>query len=200
MAAQLPLISPQNYEVIRNKIKTILLEELTQQAVLDNTFTAPSDVYIERFYAFDKQELPAVNICFYSGDYDNKNQTFVYGEYIFYIDCYTNSNTVGTERGDKLAQIKLLKLIGKIRAILEAPVYKTLSITPGAIKRTAVKHIRIVYKEQDPTALNDICGRVYFSVTSDETVPLITPEELELWSSKATIEETGLGYLTSNIT
>jgi hypothetical protein len=194
MDANIPLIPPQNYEVIRDKIAEILYTELTEQAVLDDTFTAPQRIDIERFFAFDKTELPAINICYYTGDYSNKNQLRVDGDYSFWIDCYTNSATVGTDRGDKLAQKKLLQLLGKCRAILENPYYKTLTIAPGYIKRLGVKTMRIVYKEQDPTALNDIVGRIIFDVVAVEGVQIPEPLTLDVEGCTAKLYETAQGY------
>lgn len=195
MAAVLALIPQQNFEIIRNKIVSILHEELQEQHALDSTFTAPASISIERFFEFDKStQIPAINVCFHKGEYGDKMANETRGDYHFYIDCYTNSATIGTDRGDKLAAYKLMQLMGKVRAILENPSYKTLSTTGGAIKGTAVKQMMVVYKEQDPTALNDIVGRVVFCVRATEDSSLLTALNLLQSGSTAKLYETAQGY------
>lgn len=194
MPATISLIPAQQYELIRDNIAVILLDELTEQATLDNTFKAPTAIFTERFFPFDKSEIPTINVCFFSGDYSNKTQTKSEGRYTFYIDCYTNSATIGANRGDALAQAKLGQLMGKCRAILENPVYNTVGLAAGTVQRVAVKKIAVVYKEQDPSALNDIVGRIVFEATATETTPLKTAIPLLLEGTTAKLYDTELGY------
>lgn len=195
MAAKLGLIPPQNYQTILTRIGAILLEELTEQQVLDNTFDLPT-IWAERFIPLDKTEVPAINVSLATGDYDNKDQTQVDGTYTFYIDCYTQSPELDSEYADTAASLKLQRLIGKVRAILESPFYRTLSIATPSIIRTKVTGFSIGKKQESMMidALSNIIGRITFVVKCPEYVQLASTITLAGNTTVVSLFESDNGY------
>ena len=155
------LIPSQNYELIRDRIGAILSLELANQFVLDSTFPVPNTIDIERFIWYNADtEFPAVNVNFWKGEYENKTVQKVEGTYYFNIDCYADSPATDTSRGDRLANIKLQRLMGAIRAILMNPEYTTLGFVPDVIGRVEIQGIYVSNKSVITDALNETIGRI----------------------------------------
>ena len=181
MAAVLPLIAPQNYELIRERIGLVITEELTQQGELETTnpFTVPT-VYIERIWPFNSgEQLPAINVCLYKADYYPYGGIQQKGEYVFTIDVYTNSDSTSAtdiaQRGDKLASVQMHRIIGKVRSILGSPTYSTLGFAKGDVSgnvgiegKIELSGFVVADKSQMPDALNSTVGRMYLKVKVPE--------------------------------
>ena len=100
MAAIIPdAIPPRAFEIIRDRIARILADEIPSQATLksDPDLALINEIFVERFVPFDHTEVPAVNVSLSNGDYDNFTQIDQTGTYIFNVDVYANSNTIGSE-------------------------------------------------------------------------------------------------------
>ena len=141
------IIQPRAYELIRDKIAEILLEEFANQFAL----TSDADlnlhkVYLERFVPLDFTELPCLNIGLERGDYSNQHQGQYDGDYRFYIECNVKASESDSARGDTKSKVKVQKIMGVAMAILENPVYKTLGFVPGTIKHRHVESF--VFAEQ----------------------------------------------------
>ena len=106
-----------NFEIIRDRIALILAEEIDNQAVL--TYDADLEaveVFLERTKAFDKTEVPCINVSLATGNFSNKHQGYQDGVYIFNIDIYTNAQSTDAEDGDVLSTLSNHKLL-RIKAL-----------------------------------------------------------------------------------
>ena len=190
------IIPAQAFETVRNRIAVILGDELEGQLVLAGDYDNDAEVYVERFVAFDKTELPCINVALDRGSYDGQVQGQSDGTYLFNVDVYHHAKTTGTdndERGDTLAMLKLSRLMGICRAILENPKYKTLAFTPPFVINRHVVSIAIANVD-NKDAVNAVMGRLVVSVKVPETTEVITPGEIEGMDTTVKLVLTDKGY------
>jgi len=188
-------IIPQfNFDLIADRLASIIAIELNYQVAVDYDDKIDAKVFIERSIPIDASELPMVNVAFAGADYDNKKQTSKDGSYTFEIDAYTKSKTDASEMSDKKATKTLQRILGIINYVLEHPAYKTLDFAPGFIATTLVQSIKI----QDPKGAKDVdsvkMGRISFAVrvwesTTDEPVTNVLQ-----YNTQVQIEESEQGY------
>lgn len=174
------LIPQQNFELIGAQIAYILATELVNQGLL----SSPQTVYTtcvgyERFIPVDETEYPFVNVVYARSDYDNKDQTEVDGYNKYYIVGYTSAKTNAIDSGDKRATLKLKRLLGLCRAILENPIYRTLgiSVPNNTIGFTFTKVGSIIIPKVDDNGdlLNSNMGYLEFYVKATENIIVIDP-------------------------
>lgn len=193
------IIPQKNYELIRDRIASILNTEIANQYVLTNLPALNALVYIERSIAFHKEEIPAVNVTVLRGDYSNKHTGQKDGTYVFAIDTYHKAKTkkVGSTitRGDYSAAANLHKLMGVIDAILENSDYKTLDFTPGIIAGTRVMNINVGPEQTDGDGFNTCRGRMEFEVRCIETTALKEGDLIAGNDTKVKLYETETGYV-----
>jgi len=188
-------IGPAGFELVRDRIGAIILDELLNQATL--TYEAEFEemkIWIERATPFDKTELPAINVKLASGDYANKNRGSVDGTYIYNIDFHANSAKVGEDDGDKLASIKVQKLMRFVRAILEDPIYETLDFTRPSVSRVGFTNLQIAQSSPKEDALNSIMSRMNFSVLINERTAPIVPIPVTEYKTHVKLYETEQGF------
>ncbi len=175
------IIQPQAFEVVRDRIGRIIAEEMTNQYNLSG-ITPDPDLYvtnwIERFIAFDKTELSAINVMLSEGSYSNQTQIQSDGTYRYFIDVYVNAKHKDGVGGDVRAMFKLQRLLGMVRAIIEDARYKHLSFPapPGFVMNRHWESLQIQNpnnKELD--ALSSVMGRLTLSVRVPETTEYIIP-------------------------
>lgn len=162
-------IPDQNFELIRDRIAQILLVELENQAIrrYDPDLDAIKKVYVERFIPWGHTELPAVNVMLERGDFNFETAIQTTGMYRFLIDVTGSSKTTKDDRGDSLAMIKIQKILGVCRAILDHPKYIRLGFAAPSIERRYVENMYFRTKnEQDAT--NSVNGRLVFMVKIPE--------------------------------
>lgn len=190
------IIQPAGFELIRDRLGEILTDEIDTQAMLTyDTYFEKVKVWAERATPFGKEELPAVNITLHGGDYSNKNYgSSVDGEYKFNIDIHTNSAGEANTPGDKLAAIKLQKLIRLCRSILENSVYKTLGFAPGFIMRVGYSGFLIADMGDKPDAANTSMSRLVFVVACNETTPALNVNLIAGYETHIKLHETDNGY------
>lgn len=193
----MPLISgiipAQNFEVIRDAIMSILYAEMRNQEALTSTELVKS-YYSERFVPPDETEFTLLNIQFAGGEYGNKDQRIVDGEYVYYICAYTSAKNTPAQDADKAATLKLHKVLGIVRAILMNPLYKTLGLTAGFIGNTLLSKIQIPKNDDFQDAANSIMGYVEFRVRASENVILIDPIPLAGSVTQVKLYLTDKGY------
>jgi hypothetical protein len=199
MAILNQIIPAQNFEVIRDRIPVILVDELSNQATLTGNPDLNADVWSERIIPFDAANMPAVNILLSRGT--SNFFTAVEGVYIYtyFVDVYTKAKSTDGERGGHLASIKLHRLLGVIRAILENPSYRTLGFPMPSLEHTAVTDIAIADPKNSQDANSVMMGRLTFTVQVRETTQLITPVDIAQSNTGVTIDETDEGYLYSYV-
>lgn len=188
------IIASQAFEVVRDRIGTIIKEEVENQYALSNEPALNATIWNERFVPFDKEEIPAVNVMFDRMDFSQQDQRQTNGTCIYYIDCYTNSKSSDTDRGDVKAKVKLHRLLGVCRAILEDPKYKRLGFNSiPLIMNRKVSSIGIAPPDHND-GLSSVMGRLVFEVKLPETTAFIEPTALADFETTIKLVLTDKGY------
>jgi hypothetical protein len=191
------VIPPQSFELVRDKIGAILVDEIENQGELSYSEDLMGvDVWVERFIPFGHAELPVVNIMFVREDFEGRTVKQSDGLCKYHIDCHTQAKSPSAnQRGDSLAIVKLHKLLGVCRAILENPQYKTLGFTPPFVMTRYIESI-IVGNPDNPSDANSVVmGRITIVVKVPETTELIDPNMIDGNDTVAKLSETDLGYV-----
>lgn len=195
------VIQPQSFEIVRDRIGRILAEELANQFVLDPA-GIQGYVWIERALQYGKEELIGnkahVNVCLGEGSYGNQDQTQSEGTYKYYIDVYVNEKSNDTDRADTRAAVKLQRMLGMCRAILEHSRYKTLGFTtpPGFIGNRHYESIQIQNPNQKKhDGDSSLMGRLTFSVKVRETNGLALAIASGTYTTTVKLDSTDKGYL-----
>lgn len=190
-------IPQQAFEIIRDKIALILGEELASQATKLGTTDYNPTIFVERTVTIDDTELPVINVCVASGSYDNEHVGQSDGTYSYSIDIYASAKSTSSEDGDKLAGIKLHRIIGLVRAILKDKKYRTLGFDNPFIKRVTVVNFDIADNIIRKDTMNAIMGRVEFRVEVPEEVEELTPNQIDSYSTQVKLALTEKGYVYS---
>jgi len=192
------IIPRHNFELIRDRIGEILKDEINHQFVLTYDAEIDADILIENINPEDKERLPVINISFASGNYSLKDyHGNIKGSYIYNIDFYTNAKTNSAKDGDYRAAIRLQKLIGLCRYILDNPIYKTLGYAAPLIHRVYCGDINIANSGRND-AVNSMMGRMTFNVEVQESMLLIQPSLIAGFETTVKIDVSGKGYLWAN--
>jgi hypothetical protein len=192
-------IGPQNYELVLDRIGEILVDELNNQVLLTYDQDLNVTVYKERFVPFQPAELPAVNVMLFKGDYSDQTQIETQCVYRFIIECTGIADSEdgvdpNNSRGDTLSMIRIQKLMGKIRAILENPVYKTLGFTAPRIGYRRIEGLEFMkHPHQDANSVS--IGRLMLAVQVNETTSLITPVLLGTHQTTVRLASTDRGFI-----
>lgn len=187
------IIPNQNFEIVRDRIAEILATEFSSQFILTSNSDFDLDVWLERFIPFDKEELPAINVGLATGTFSGHDQKKTDGTYTYFIDAYAKADSSENDQGDTKANIKLQRLLGMIRAMLENPRYKTLGFDPPSIFNRHCESLSIADPgKQDATS--SVMGRITFLVKVPETVELINPVLLGRMDTRVKLHETDRGY------
>lgn len=192
------IIPRQGFEIVLEKIATILFEELTQQKSLQ-TLGDDFSVYIERQTPYDKSEGIVISVGMDGADYVGKNQYDVQGNTTYFIDLFTTGDETLVTTGDNNSRFLTLKWIGMMRSILSSTKYKTLGFPPGLIGGTAVDKIQnqLTYGSGDANFIK--FARITFSVRIQENQEMWTGIELQGNDTTIKINETEKGFkLTFN--
>ena len=189
-------IPTQRFELIRDQIALILGEELANQADLQSNDLFDATIFVERISPPDQTEMPCINIFFVRASYTDQNPILSKSDpATFYIDVYANANDTQETRGDQLAALKLHKLIGAIRYILEHPHYIRLGFTEKFIHHTQVTSIDIAEPKGEPDAVNTVFGRLTFDVTFNEVMAELTGTSGQVFNTTVKIDTSEKGYL-----
>lgn len=188
------LITNQAFELIRDRIGEILIDEIGNQVQLSYDSMIDADILIESINPADNTALPIINISFIAGIYDNKDYKQVRANpYTYNIDVYTNGKTKTGKQGDFLAAKALQKIIGICRYILENPIYKTLGYQSPFIERVYISRIDIANIGKND-AINSMMGRLTFNVVVNEQAQLIIPPLIDGYDTAVKIDNSNMGY------
>jgi hypothetical protein len=124
------------------------------------------------------------------------------GTYRFYIDVYVKAKSSQDDPGDQRAMLKLHRLLGKCRAIIEDARYKTLAFAtpPGFIMNRHFETIQIQnpnQKEHDSTS--SVMGRLILSVKAPEITAYTQPRTLRSFQTTVKLHGTDKGYVWADI-
>ena len=188
-------IPEQAYELIRDQIGVIITDELRNQFV---TFGDPDldiqNIFSERFVNFDKTELPAINIIYSGGSYDNQDSLTVDGHYTYNIDVEVSNKTTDLSRGDVASRRKLHKILGKIRAIIMSPYYQTLGFQMPFIGNRKFNNMQIDTTTIQQDGINSAFGRLTLEVRVVEEAQGITPINASGYDTDVRLNETEQGF------
>ena len=191
------IIPPQAFELIRDRIGAILKDELNRQALLTyDSLLLQTKIKTESINPEDKAGLPVLNVNFATGVYEGKDYSVGVraNPYSYFIDGYTNGKTTSSVDGDYNAAIKLHKILGKARYILEHSIYKTLGFSPPFIERVYFSDIGI--KEVGANdAENSMMGRLIFNVVVNESCKPIIPQLIQGATTIINVNGTNDGYI-----
>jgi hypothetical protein len=192
---QIPAAIPtQAFELIRNRIAEILVDELPSQATLAGDAQLNARVFVERFVQFDLTEIPAVNVSINRTAYSEQTQRNTDGEHTFSVDVHTSAKSTSAVRGDSLAIFRLQKLLGVVRGILEDSRYKTLGFAPPFIESRKVTSIEYAQPtEGDGTST--VVGRITFVVRAPDRSGVVTPELIAGYDTQVKLALTNKGYI-----
>lgn len=190
-------IGRQNYELILERIGAIIFIELENQAAqFYNTDCENIKVCIERMSPVNKTGTDLINVSLSPSTYGNRNTAYVDGVYSFFIDVFTNSKTVGDDKGDKLSALRAHRIMGIVRAIIENPIYKTLGFVPGEIGNVRVNGFEVgSVSGSDNDAVNTKIDRLLVEVKAGEIVPLSDGNMLTTALTQIYLGETADGYV-----
>jgi len=184
----------QYFEYIRDRIYDILLEELSNKAIIGyDDDLLDTIVSLEDSIAKPQAELNIVNIALGQGVFSNKNQGNQDGAYTFFIDVYAGAKESDSETGTTKSAKKVHRIVGLCRAILETPVYRTLGFTPGFIRRTTCTNIEIGETKNNDTR-NVAMARLTFVVEALENSPFKEPRVAQGFETVIKISDSDVGY------
>jgi hypothetical protein len=189
-------IPTQAFELIRNRIGEILIDEIDNQVTNDYNADIDCTIFIERDSAIGKEEMPAINISLASGNFDNKNAPSADGTYLYNIDIYTKAKDSDADNGDKLSNIHLQKIIGVCRYILENQAYKTLGFAPPFISRVKCNGFNIA-KINSADAVNSSMAQLTVEVRANEVSALGPVRLLDGYDTVVKIGTSEFGYAYS---
>lgn len=192
-------ITPRSFEIIRDRIVDILVEEIANQ--VDNGFNtaANAKVHLERFIPFDKTELPAINVCFASGNSDSRDAASSSFVYVYNIDAHSNAVDDDEALGDTKASVLCQKILGICQAILEDPQYRTLGFAPPSISGLYVSSINMIDPSQLQVkdALSSTWGRIQLTVKGSDSNNLLNAVLLAGYQTRIKIGDTLKGFFNT---
>jgi len=192
--SEIPTIIPiQNFELVRDRVHEILSDELANQFVLSAVNDNNAKVFLERTVPVDHSELPLVNVSLARSTLETQVVINTDQVLIFNIDVYHGSKSTDTDNGDTLAILKLHRLLGICRAILENPRYKTLGFNSPFIMNRVVTAMDIA-EEGKQDAASIAMGRLTFSVKIPANTELVTPTVADGFDTQMQLELTDKGY------
>jgi hypothetical protein len=186
-------ITSQAYEIVRNRVFDILLDELTNQETYDPIGLG---MYAERSIPSNSSECPMVNVSLATVNNNAKQQGQHRSEIIINIDCYDQQESTVDARGDFKAKTQLQKILGKCRYILNDPQYKTLGFVQKFINTTYTRDL-VIFEHQTQDIENIQLGRLTFVVVCEETNALITANLIEGYQTKVRLEDSEKGFFST---
>jgi len=178
MSSKIPNIIPERkFETVRDKIVSILTDELTNQYSLTTNSLYQAGIFKERFVPFDKTELPAILVYFNNSEFDSKIPNNCKSDTTYAIEVHTRSSYTDSERGDTKASVDCDKLLGAIHYILSSPYYYNLDL-PGVVQTTMVESLQIG-RNSDPSGDSIVVGLLSFKVRIMEDNGAIPSTQLD---------------------
>jgi hypothetical protein len=203
------IIAASNFESVRDRIALILKTEMDNQSLLRGTVQTPplpvipnlnytASFYTERFTPVDKTEGNVITVDLF--DISTSDQTPVSQscECTYNIDIYTGAKETTTE-GYYNSAVKLQRLAGLVRHVLQSPYNDRLQFANGIIERRSVSKIQFARVNDEQDAAFQRMARVTLVVKINENQNGITPITAGGYDTEIKIEETEQGYyLTYN--
>ncbi|MBL4810567.1 MAG: hypothetical protein JKY43_10985 [Phycisphaerales bacterium] len=191
------VIQKRAFEIIRDRIGEILIDELANQVAISYNEDIDATVFVERSVPFQAVELPCVNVSVTRGGFDNATIVNKDGTYTYNIDCWTRAKTTNDNGGDSLAMFKLQRLAGVLDAILSDHQYNTLGFVKPYISSTFVEELAIAEPKRNEDAESVMMGRLTFVVRVCEGVEKLEANLIDGFDTSVKIGNTDQGYIYS---
>jgi hypothetical protein len=136
------IIGVQNFEVVANRIGSILLEEIHNQKTIQG-FDDEIEIFNERIEPFSKEQDVMITIAFREAEYAGQNTRDIQGEYIYFIDIFTSGWGEEEVSPSIVSKNKLFRYVGLVRYILSTGKYLTLGFPPGFIGGKYIEKITL---------------------------------------------------------
>ena len=191
-------IGTQGFELVANRIGEILLEEISNQQVIQS-FDENVEIYLERQEPFDKSEDIMISVDYKMADYEGYTQRDSQSDCMYNIDIFVCGMGVGDIPASTIAKNKLYRYLGLIRYILSSGKYNTLGFPRGLIGGKYIKKIIVDNDYSNHAKHGNLDGsyirfaRVYFSVRVQENQELWNGVALQGNTTNITVNETSLG-------
>lgn len=168
--ALLPLIPVQNFELIRNKIVSVIGMEMGNQYVLDNTYPNVTKVWNERSTPIQLEtECPTINVRLRKWKENNQTITKIQRSLIFDIEIYTTALATMSTPGDMTSALLMNKIAGMVSAILNYCDYNDLGMA-GIVSETCIERYYVADKGDVADALSGMVGVIEYRVECIEYV------------------------------
>ena len=187
-------IPQQNFELVRDKIAQILALEFGNQYTLTGNELMNLNVWVERFIAFDKVELPAINVVFDQTNYNHNDANTSAGDNRYNIFVINRASHTASQRGDTRATQELNRIMGIARYIIMHPAYHTLDFAPGFIFGRNVDMMRAIEPTDQGDGTQTIAAQMSATVRMNEHNGAIAPVSGEIVSTSVKLAETDKGY------
>lgn len=202
-----------NYETVRDKIATLLKEELANQvAIAEDTEGANPDlyrlhVYTERSNAWDvyinpeHDHRPIVSVSYAGGDFDMRKGDVVNQQThdaMYTIDCYGYGETNDTVPGDEISAKEAQRAMRLVRNILMSAENTHLKLRGTVGRRWPVNIQSYMPPFSDDNAVSVRALRLQLAVSFPEFSPQYEGERLELVTNTFKRAEDGEILLEAN--
>lgn len=189
------IIPSRSWEAVRDRVATILKEELFHQSAITYNDWINCDVYADRWKPVGIDECtdaPLINVTTESAV--PTSETWIDSNVIttFNIVVSTAMSATAQESGDTLSSERTQAICGIIQAILMHPLYVRLGFAPPFIIRRRVSDIKFGVPERQESA-NITLGIVTFEVTHGQDEPTETGLPIGGYSTSVTVNETNKG-------
>jgi hypothetical protein len=135
-------IGVQNFEIVANRIGSILLEEIENQKKIQG-FDDTVEVFNERIEPFSKEQDVQITIAFREAQYGGQTVRDSQGEYFYFIDIFASGYGFDDVSPSIVAKNKLFRYVGLARYILTSGKYLTLGFPPGFIGGKYIEKITL---------------------------------------------------------
>jgi hypothetical protein len=182
------------FERIRDRIAIIICDEMDgQYKMTQDEDLNIKKTFLERSVPFDVSDLPAINVGVDSCTWDNKHQGNTRANVVITVDCVSSGVFTTEERGDTRSSKASQKIAGKVRYILEDPIYQYLDFAKPFIAKTLVSEMKFGM----PSPLdgkNVMLSRIFFHVEANDINKLIEPALLKEVHANISINDSGQGF------
>lgn len=191
------LIPKQQYELVRDQLAIVLVDELANQKALgmDELSVWDEKVWIDRVKPFEDFNNVTINVTLASGDYDNETIKSSNGTYIFNIDVTARAKEKQSDESyaDLDANKILDRVVGAIRAILKNPEYNTLGFVKPSLSHVTVRGFVKGLSGTDEATSAKI-ARIEYAVRVVEGVELKTGIPIGSHYTTVKLSDTDKGY------
>ena len=191
-------IGIQGFEVVANRIGSILAEEIANQQAIQG-FEEDVELYLERIEPFSKEQDVMITTAFREASYEGQTTRDSQGQYIYFIDVFCSGMGEGDISPSIIAKNKLFRYVGLVRYILSSGKYLTLGLPPGLIGGKYIEKITIDTDYSNFGNHSNYDGsfirfaRIIFRVRVQENQLLWEGVEMQGNTTNVTLDNTGEG-------